>query len=285
MRSLQPRSWKRWTAQIGILLGVAYLLSFVVLLLLEDFLLYHPVSAADDWRAPPNRLAALKDVELLANGKRFHAWWSAPDDWDTRKGAVLFCHGNGGNVSWWGRVIEDWHEHRSEAFLIFDYPGYGKSEGQPSEGGCYATGSAAYTWITETQQVPGEKVLLVGQSLGTGVATQLALDCRHRALVLISPFTSMPDMATEKLPMFPGRWFIHNHYDNLGRIRQCHRPLLVVHGMADELVPIEQGERLFAAANPPKKFLPLDGVGHRVKLDDRFFRTLEALLDEEPSSN
>jgi fermentation-respiration switch protein FrsA (DUF1100 family) len=272
-------------ARIVILLAVVYLLSFGVLLLLEDSLLYHPVSAADDWRAPPQRLAAPKDVELLADGGRIHAWWSAPDDWDATKGAVLFCHGNGGNLSWWGRVIDDWHEHRSEAFLIFDYPGYGKSEGQPSEGGCYAAGSAAYTWLTEIQQVPGDRVLLVGQSLGTGVATHLALGCRHRALVLLSAFTSMPDMAAEKLPMFPGRWFIHNNFDNLGRIDRCHRPLLVVHGVADELVPIQQGERLFAAANPPKKFLPLDGVGHRVKLDDQFFRTLQALLDEEPSSN
>ena len=285
MRSLQPRSWKRWTARIVILLAVVYLVSFGVLLLIEDSLLYHPVSAADDWRAPPKRLASLKDVELLADGTRFHAWWSTPDNWDATKGAVLFCHGNGGNLSWWGGVIENWHKHRREAFLILDYPGYGKSEGRPSEAGCYAAGSAAYHWMTEIQRVSGDQVLLVGQSLGTGVATQLAVDCRHRAMVLISPFTSMPDMAAEKLPLFPGRWFIHNNFDNLARISRCHRPLLVVHGVEDELVPIHQGERLFAAANPPKKFLPLDGVGHRVKLDDEFFRTLEALLDEEPSSN
>jgi fermentation-respiration switch protein FrsA (DUF1100 family) len=230
-------------------------------------------------------LAALKDVELLADGNRFHAWWSTPDNWNATKGAVLFFHGNGGNLSWWGRLIEDWHDHRSDAFLIFDYPGYGKSEGRPSEAGCYAAGAAAYNWLTDVQKVPGERVLLVGQSLGTGVATQLAMDRRHRALILISSFTSMPDMAAERLPMFPGRWFIHNNFDNLGRISQCRGPLLVVHGVADELVPIHQAERLFAAANPPKKFLPLDGAGHRVKLDDKFFRALEALLDEEPSSN
>ena len=284
-RSSHPRSWKRRVARVAILFAVVYLLSFGVLLLLEDSLLYHPVSAADDWRAPPKRLAALKDVELLADGNRLHAWWSAPNDWDATSGAVLFSHGNGGNLSWWGRTIEEWHEHRREAFLIFDYPGYGKSEGQPSEAGCYAAALAAYTWIREIQHVPGEKLLLVGQSLGTGVVTHLALDCRHRALVLISPFSSMPDMASEKLPMFPGRWFIHNSFDNLARIGRCQRPLLVVHGVADDLVPIQQGERLFAAANPPKKFLPLDGVGHRVKLDDRFFRTLQALLDEDPSPN
>jgi fermentation-respiration switch protein FrsA (DUF1100 family) len=264
---------------------VVYFLSFGVLLLLEDRLLYHPVRAADDWRPPPERLGALKDVEFLADDNRIHAWWSTPDSWDATKGAVLYCHGNGGNLSWWGPVIENWHNHRSDAFLIFDYPGYGKSEGQPSEAGCYAAASAAYNWITEIQQVPADKVLLVGQSLGTGVATQLALDRQYRALILISPFTSMPDMAAERLPVFPGRWFIHNQFDNLARIGQCCRPLLVVHGVADELVPICQGETLIAAANSPKKFLPLEGVGHRVKLDSRFFRTLKSLLDEEPSAN
>jgi uncharacterized protein len=285
MGTQKPHSWQRRIARIAIILVVAYLVSFGVLLFLEDSLLYHPVRAAVDWRLPPKELASLRDVELLADGNCVHAWWSTPEDWDAKRGAVLFCHGNGGNLSWWGRVIKDWHEHRSEAFLIFDYPGYGKSEGQPSEAGCYAAASAAYDWIIECQKVPEGKILLVGQSLGTGVATYLALGCTHRALVLISPFSSMPDMAAETLPMFPGRWFIHNQYDNIGRIGLCHRPLLVVHGAADDTVSFQQGEKVFLAANQPKRFLPLDGVGHRVKLDDRFFRNLEALLQEEPSSN
>ena len=285
MRIQQPGSWKRGMTRIAIILAVVYLVSFGVLLLLEDSLLYHPVSAAEDWTPPPKRLAPPLDVALVAEGIRVHAWWSVPEDWVATRGAVLFCHGNGGNLSWWGRVIENWHEHRSEAFLIFDYPGYGKSEGRPSEDGCYAAASAAYNWMTESQQVPGERILLVGQSLGTGVATHLALDCRHRALVLISPFTSMPDMAAEKLPMFPGRWFVHNHFDNIGRIGLCHRALLIVHGVADDTVPFHHGEKVFSAAHSPKRFLRLDGVGHRVKLDDRFFGTLKALLDEETSSN
>jgi pimeloyl-ACP methyl ester carboxylesterase len=276
--------WKRRTVRILTIALTMYLALFALLLIFEDRLLFRPDREDDGWVPPPKSLTQLQDVWLDADGTQIHAWWSPPQGWDKSKGASLYCHGNAGNVSYCGQILASWNHERGEAILALDYPGFGKSEGKPSESGCYAAARAAYAWLTNQQAIDPDRIILVGQSLGAAVATNLAADHPHRALVLISPFTSMPDMAAKQFPIFPGRWFIHNRFDNLERIGHCRRPIFIVHGIADPLVPSDDAQRIHAAANTPKRILSLEGVGHDVALNGGFYLALnEFLQTSEPS--
>ncbi len=166
------------------------------------------------------------------------------------------------------------------AVLVFDYPGYGRSSGVPSEAGCYAAGDAAYDWLSKVQHVPAERIILVGGSLGGGIATDLARRRPHRVLVLVAAFTSFPDMAQLKYPWLPARWLVHNHFDNLGKIADCRGPVFIAHAPQDKLIPFEQGERLFAAAHEPKRFFPMPNYWHNDLPVEAFYPALGDFLAE-----
>jgi fermentation-respiration switch protein FrsA (DUF1100 family) len=191
---------------------------------------------------------------------------------------VLYCHGNAGNLSHRASAITSWQKELGQSVLIFDYPGFGRSEGKPDEAGCYAAANAAYDWLTQVQKVPPERILLYGGSLGGGVAVDLASRQPHRALVLVKTFTSIPDVAQSVYPWLPARWLVRSRFDNLEKIRQCTQPVFIAHGTADRLVPFAQGERLFAAANEPKRFLAMPGIDHNSGVTPAFYSTLRDFL-------
>jgi fermentation-respiration switch protein FrsA (DUF1100 family) len=270
---LQPR---RLLKGLGVV-AAGYLGVLIVLLALENVFVYHPTRAADEWLVPPN--PRVQDVELhTPDGTLIHAWWCPPEHWQPGQGAVLYCHGNAGNLSHRGDGITRWHEQMGQAVLIFDYPGYGRSTGRPSEAGCYAAADAAYDWLTQTQHVPPERVLLYGGSLGGGVAVDLASRRPYRALVVVSTFTSIPDMAQKQFPWLPARWLVRNRFDNLAKIGRCRRPLFVAHGTADRMIPYRMGERLYAAADEPKQFFPLEGYDHNHAPGPDFYAALREFL-------
>jgi fermentation-respiration switch protein FrsA (DUF1100 family) len=244
-----------------------------VLRALENAFLYHPIRAVQEWLPPPNE--RVQDVELLtATGTRIHAWWCPTEGWRPEQGAVLYSHGNAGNLSHRGEGVARWQEQMGQAVLIYDYPGYGKSSGRPDEAGCYAAALAAYEWLIAEKQVPPQRILLYGGSLGGGVAVDVAVSRPYRAMVLVSTFTSIPDMARTIYPWLPARWLLRNRFDSLAKIGRCCRPLFVAHGTADRLVPFRQGERLFAAAPEPKRFFPMRGYDHNHSPGPDFYAAL-----------
>src|SRR5205085_2601255 len=144
------RSWKHRAARVLLCGLYAYVGILVVLLALGDRLLFCPVGA-DSWSDPPPGL--FQDAELTsADGTRVHAWWAAPKGWQAGQGAVLFCHGNGGNLSHRRGALRPWLEQMKQAVLLFDYPGYGRSGGTPSEAACYAAGDAGYDWLVRVRK-------------------------------------------------------------------------------------------------------------------------------------
>ena len=274
--SFWERSWKHRLARLAIYAAVCYVAIIVVLLLMEDWLLYVPGGA--DLGKPPAGIA-VENVEMTSSrGDRIHAWWAVPKDWQPEQGAVLFCHGNGGNLGHRGRALPRWTGEMGQAVLLFDYPGYGRSNGKPSEEGCYAAGDAAYDWLRDVQKVPPERLLIYGGSLGGGTAVELAWRRPHRALVLVASFTSFPDMAQTRFPWLPGRWLVHNQFDNVGKIADCRGPVFIAHAPRDGLIPFQQGERLFAAAQEPKRFLPMPNYRHNDIPADEFYPVLRAFL-------
>jgi hypothetical protein len=132
--------------------------------------------------------------------------------------------------------------------------------------------------LTEAEGIAPEQVLLYGRSLGSAVAIELASREPHRALVLVSPFTSLPDVALSYFPLLPARQLMRNQFDSWARIGRCSRPVLFVHGTRDRLVPFTQGRRLFAAANGPKQFLAVEGAGHGNCVGPSFFTALRNFL-------
>jgi fermentation-respiration switch protein FrsA (DUF1100 family) len=247
------------------------------MMFLENRLLFYPIRASADWEAPPN--ARVQDVYLqTAADVRIHAWWCPVAYWEPAQGALLYCHGNAGNLSYRAGSVSRWQKELGQSVLIFDYPGFGQSEGRPDEAGCYAAANAAYDWLTQAQEVPPERILLYGGSLGGGVAVELASHRPHRALILAKTFTSIPDAAQSVYPWLPARWLVRSRFDNLAKIRQCSKPVFIAHGTADQLIPFTQGERLFAAANEPKQFLAMRGVEHNGGLSGEFYSALRDFL-------
>jgi fermentation-respiration switch protein FrsA (DUF1100 family) len=246
-----------------------------MLLLLENYLVYHPVKAGSEWLPPLN--AHVQDVDLLSSdGTKLHAWWFPHDD---DEGTVLYCHGNAGNLSHRREMFMAWHQQMKMSVLIFDYPGYGKSDGNPSEAGCYEAGEAAYQWLTKSAGVAPESILLYGGSLGGGVAVDLASRHPCRALVLVAAFTSVPDLAQKLYPWLPARWLVRHRFDNLEKIARSAYPVFIAHGDRDSLIPISQSERLYAAANEPKRFFVLEGHEHHEGPDPAFFAALRQFLE------
>ena len=247
-----------------------------MLLAIEDRFLFRPLPAAKEWDPPPND--RVHDVEWqLASGPRIHAWWCPTEAWRPEHGAVLYLHGNAGNLSLRGDGIVRWQQELGVGVLIPDYPGYGRSTGRPTEAGCYAAADAGHDHLTATLHVPAERILLYGGSLGCAVAIDLAARRTYRAMVLVSAFTSVRDMARQVVPWVP-RFVVGNRFDNLAKIGNCRRPVFIAHGTEDEVIPFEQGQRLFAAANEPKQFHTLQGATHSAPLGPEFYEALRRFL-------
>ncbi len=144
----------------------------------------------------------MRDITLTtAAAEPLHAWWLPCPD---ARGALLFLHGNAGNLSHRGQTILLLRDTLGLSVLIFDYPGFGKSPGTPSEEGCYRAGEAAYDWLTTEQQIAPGEIVLFGNSLGGGVATHLACRKEHRALALAKTYTTLPDVRRVHLSLAAG---------------------------------------------------------------------------------
>jgi fermentation-respiration switch protein FrsA (DUF1100 family) len=251
-----------------------------VLRSLVSYFVFHPATHAHDWQAPPAGLD-VQDVKLTsADGTAIHGWWARPAGWEPSQGAMLYCHGNAGNLSHRGEALRRWVDLLGVAVLIFDYPGYGKSGGIPTEAGCYAAADAACDWLTGVQQAPSERILLYGGSLGGAVAIDLASRRPHRALILVAAFASLADMARELFPLLPLRWLVRDRWDNLAKIRACPTPVFIAHGTADRVVPFTHSQRLYAAASAPKRFFPMPGHDHNDPAGPQFYEAVRHFLKE-----
>ncbi|QDU87254.1 Alpha/beta hydrolase family protein [Pirellulimonas nuda] len=193
------------------------------------------------------------------DGVALHGWYcpvASPES------IILFAHGNAGNVADRWMVARQLNQHCNASVLLFDYRGYGRSEGTPSEPGLLRDARAARAWLSQRAGVPASDIVLYGQSLGGGVMVDLAANDGARALVLESTFTSLPDVAHDALPLLPTRLLMRNRFDSLKKIQRFHGPTWIAHGDADRVIDIEHGRKLYAAANEPKQFVAVPGQGH-----------------------
>jgi uncharacterized protein len=217
------------------------------------------IPSRDVYATPDSAGLAYEDVTLVTeDDRRVHAWWIPHPK---ARGTVIVCHGNAGTIADRIWIAADLHIFRVNV-LLFDYRGYGKSSGFPTERGTYRDARAAYEFARlkhgESDDPP---IIVYGRSLGGAVAAHLASTVPVRGVVLESAFTSVPDMARRLYPFLPLRWLVHFRYDTIGRIGEIDAPILIAHSVDDEMIASENGRLLYEAANEPKLFVELSG-GH-----------------------
>jgi len=192
-----------------------------------------------------------------ADGVKLHGWWVP------KAGAPvwLWFHGNAGNISHRLENIKLLVEEVGVQVFIFDYREYGKSQGRISREGTFKDAAAAHRYVIASRGHPGSEVILFGRSLGTALATDLAVKNPCRALILESPFTNSQEMARLFAP-FLFDWRPRVPYDNLGKIGYVRAPVMVIHGANDEIIPVDMGRRVFGAASEPKDLYIIPGAHH-----------------------
>jgi uncharacterized protein len=234
----------------------AYLLMVASLYAFQRQLIYDPAN-----RAPTPEEAGFQDAAehslTAADGTEIYLWY-AP----ARPGAatVLYFQGKGGEIA---DRPKRWAAYRAAGLGVayLSYRGYGGSGGAPTEDGLHQDANAALAWLL-LQGVAPEKIAVVGESLGTGVATRLAADHQVGALVLEAPYTSLADVAAHRFPFVPARALIRDPFPSLDHIARVTAPLLILHGTADTRVPASMGQALYDAAPGVKELLLFPGVGH-----------------------
>ena len=257
---------------IIVMAAAAYAVVLLALFVFQSRLVFFPNMPSRALGPGPDSIGlAYERVEIITeDGIKLDAWYvpaQAP------RGVVLFFHGNAGNIS-----------HRLDSLRvfnalnldtqIFDYRGYGRSEGKVSEQGTYRDGEAVWRFLTEKRGFAAAEIVIFGRSLGAAIAAYVASRHTPGALIVESGFVSVPDMAAALYPWLPARRLARIKYPTGEYLQAVSCPALIVHSRDDEIIPFEQGRKLFELAREPKHFLELRG-GH----NDGFLVSGQRYLD------
>ncbi len=214
-----------------------------------------------------------------ADGARLHGWFfPAANNSPRAHLVILLLHGNNMNISYRLDFYRAWLELGVSVFA-FDYRGYGLSEGRPSEEGTYLDAQAAHRWLREKGFTP-EQIIALGESLGGGIASELALRETLGGLILQNTFMSIPDIGAEMFPWLPVRRFSTIKYDTRAKLPRIKVPVLVMHSRGDDFIGFHHGEKNFAAANEPKLFWEIHGnhTGMIAAGRDHYLKGLEQFI-------
>jgi fermentation-respiration switch protein FrsA (DUF1100 family) len=195
----------------------------------------------------------------------------------------LWFHGNAGNISDRLENLHLLHQELDVNVFIFDYRGYGRSDGSPSEQGTYRDAEAALAYLLSRTDVDPERIVYFGRSLGSAVAVELATRRPPFALILESPLPSIAELARHHYRFLPATGLLRTKYDSLSKIAKVRAPLLVLHGDQDDIVPFVAGMKLFDAANEPKRFYTIQGAGHNdtyIVGGREYFRALREFVED-----
>lgn len=243
-----------WLLRLFVVSAAVYLLLCASLFLVQRRITFPAAPGEDDPFYPPFRLIELDDDE----GGPMAAMYAPAPEASAR--TVVIFHGNADRLSHLGPFAMGLHS-KGLGVLAVEYPGYGRlHKGSPSEAALYASAAASLRWL-RSQGVAPEATVLLGQSLGAGVAVEMATHGFGSRVVLISPFTSVADMARERFPFVPVSLLIRDHFDNLEKAPRVSQAVLLLHGTEDRIVPFTQGQRL-AEALPQVHFEALEGLHH-----------------------
>lgn len=241
-----------------ILMSVAtvYLILLCYLFLFQKRMIYFPWKIITD--DPSDINLEFEDVYIkTSDGVKIHAWYIPVFE---SRATILFCHGNAGNLSHRLDTIRIFHELGLNV-LIFDYRGYGKSQGNTTEKGTYLDALAAWNYLVTKKNISSSQIIIAGRSLGGSVGAWLAKEKKPRGLIIESSFTSVPEMGQKIYPFFPIKLLSRFKYNTRDYIQEIECPIMIVHSRQDNIIPFQFGEELFKSAKEPKLFLEIAG-GH-----------------------
>lgn len=246
-----------WGLARAILIGL--LLAILLLRLFEERFVFFPAPSSASDLTPAQAGVQVEDVFITTDDRvKIHAWWAeAPGAART----ILYFHGNAGNLSLRLPNI-GWLQQLPANVLAVDYRGFGKSEGKPTEAGVYRDAEAAYDYLVNERKIPPEQIVVLGQSLGTAVAVDVASKRQVSALILEAGFPSAKRVAQQAMGLPGLAWIIRSRFDSAAKLKSIRVPALVAHCRRDTVMPYVLGEELHAAANPPKQFVSYPGDCH-----------------------
>jgi hypothetical protein len=240
-----------------------YLLCLIGLFVFQRSFLYFPSHT----RVPLNEAQTNRAFQEIsartADGVDLKAWYAPAT---TKPFTFIFFHGNGDSL-YSASAVADPYIHAGYGFLVAEYRGYSGLPGKPTEAGLYAD-ARAYLYALRSRGVESEGILLFGHSLGTGVATQMAVEFHLGGLILLAPFLSVGEMAQNEYPIFPAKLIVLDRFENNTKIDKIHAPLLIINGTDDQLIPPLQGKQLYVEAHEPRQFISLPGHGHNDLFND-----------------
>lgn len=255
-----PKRWSRRGARRAALIPAA-VLGLLLLAIsgrgvpFENRLLFHP---ARELIGTPAERGIPFDEVWFGPDASLHGWFIVGG----RAVTVLWLHGNGGNISPRLDLLEELYWSLGASFFLFDYHGYGRSGGAPSEETMYADARAALAYLRSRPGTADDRIVYFGKSLGTAVAVQLAVEEPPDRLVVQSGFTSIQDVASWRVPVLPLGALLHSRFPTIERVGRMRAPILVIHGDRDPVVPLAHGRLLYEAAAEPKCLLIIDGAEH-----------------------
>lgn len=270
---------------ILLVIAAGYILLLLTMYLFQNNLIYYPDKEVS--YTPSSVGLDYEEVWLTTNdGVRIHGWYVPTDQ---ARGTILFSHGNAGNISGRMETLRIFHQLNMNV-LMYDYRGYGKSEGKTNEQGTYSDALAVWEYLINEQQKSPDTIVIMGRSLGGGVSAWLATQTNPAALILESTFTSATDLAQELYPFVPARWLMEIEYPTRQYIKNLGVPKLILHSRDDELIPFHHGEELYTSTIEPKEFFEMQGNhggGHIITGSeytdalDRFLNTIFTIKDRE----
>ncbi len=251
---MRRKLYSMFTILILSLVGV-YIAACAILYFNQDAYLYKPSQVV--LQTPAILGLTYEDVSLKSSNETSLAAWYIPTP--DACATILFCHGNGGNLCDLG-TIEFFHKLNLNVF-IFDYQGYGTSEGKPSEANTYADAEAAWRFLTEKKQIPPQEIVILGRSMGGAIGAWLAQQHKPAALILEGAFVSLNEIASEVFPCLPTRLLTRYSYATGESLQKLDCPVLIAHSHSDGVISYRHGQELFEKfAREPKIFLELKGA-------------------------
>jgi fermentation-respiration switch protein FrsA (DUF1100 family) len=254
--------------------AIAYLGVVAGMYVLQRSFLYFPSAVTPE----PAEYGA-EDMRVVryaaADGTELAAWFRPPEDGRT---TIVYFHGNAGHL---GDRADKTRAYRQagHGLLLAGYRGYGGNAGRPTESGLYADARAAFGWLAG-QGIDPPATVVYGESLGSGVAVQMAVEHPVAGVVLEAPFSSVVDVGQARFPILPVRWLMLDRYDSAAKIARAEAPVLILHGERDLTVPIRYGRRLYRAAEEPRAFAHFPLAGHNDLYDHGAAERVLAFLAE-----
>jgi len=229
------------------------------LFLMQSRMIYYPHMPSRQLTASPADMGLeYESVSIITKDKiTLHGWFVPASE---EKGVLLFFHGNAGNISHRLDSLKIFHD-LGLSTLIIDYRGYGRSQGTISEQGSYFDAEAAWNYLTEIKNIPAQKIVVLGRSLGGAIAAFISARQTPGVLILESAFTSVPDVAAKLYPFFPVRLLSRFQYNTKKSLQSVNCPVLIIHSPGDDIIPFENGLQLYESARVPKQILEIQG-GH-----------------------